>query len=292
MLRAIAAILGILVLAVAALVISLAVNAYFAARAQDRAQYVALGSSFTAGPGVTARAPGSPIVCARSKDNYPHLLARKRRLALVDMSCSGAATKQVLQGGQLLQPAQLSAVNAETELVTITIGGNDVFYVGNLFALGCDTGTPLLLRPLGVCRVRPDAQVEESFAELPGHLAQIAAEVHARAPKARLVFVDYFTVLPGSGTCERLGLGVEAADRMRAVARRLADLTRDAALGSHAELLDLASLSAAHNVCAPDPWVVGRHPGRLIVPLHPNLEGMQAAADALDQLLDRPATAE
>jgi lysophospholipase L1-like esterase len=289
LLRIIAAIFGIVFLAVAVLGIGLVANAYFDGRAaHGRARYVALGSSFVAGPGITRRAPGSAIICARSDDNYPHLLARKRHLDLVDMSCSGSATQHVLQGGQLFQPAQLGALNEETELVTITIGGNDVFYVGNLFALGCDTTTSWLLRLIGSCRVRPDEQVDQRFAELPGHLAQIAAEVHARAPKARLVFVNYFTVLPESGTCERLGLGVQAADRMRVVAKRLADATRDAASSGHAELFDLASLSAAHNVCGQDPWLLGRLPGRFMVPLHPTLEGMKAAADALDQLLDKP----
>jgi lysophospholipase L1-like esterase len=293
MFKKIAIFMGKLILLIAALGMGLVANAWYANRPQVRPQYVALGSSFVAGPSIGQRAAASPIACARSNDNYPHLLARRRHLALVDRSCSGANTRHVLQGGQLLQPAQLDAVNQATELVTVTIGGNDVSYVGNLVALGCDANTRLLVRLLGACRVKPEAQVEQGFAALPSQLRQIASEVHLRAPKARLVFVNYFTVLPESGTCKRLGLGVEAADRMRAVARRLADVTRDAAVATHAELLDLASLSAAHHVCAPDPWLQGMHPeGRFTVPLHPNLEGMQAAAEALDQLLDKSAIAQ
>lgn len=294
MLKKIAILLAVIAFCIVALGIGFAVNLYHAGRAQtDKPQYVALGSSFAAGPGVTQRVPGSPVVCARSRDNYAHLLARKRQLSLVDMSCSGATTKQVLESGWMLQPAQISAVNEDTELVTVTIGGNDVSYMGNLIALGCDANTGRVVRFLGGCRVKTAAQLEKSFAALPNQLTRIATEVHQRAPKARLIFVNYFTVLPESGTCERLGLSADAANQMRAVAKRLADITREVALNNHADLLDLANLSASHNDCAADPWLRGMHPegGMLAAPLHPNLEGMQAVADALNQLLNQPGAA-
>jgi lysophospholipase L1-like esterase len=294
-LKKIAIFLGLVVLAAVVLGIGFAVNLYHAGRAHTgKPQYVALGSSFAAGPGITEREPGSPVVCARSNDNYAHLLARQRQLSLVDMSCSGATTKQVLEDGWMLQPAQISVVTAGTELVTVTIGGNDVSYMGNLVALGCDANTGRVVRFLGGCRVKTAEQLEKSFAALPNQLTRIAAEVHQRAPKARLVFVNYFTVLPESGTCERLGLSADAADQMRAVAKRLADITREVALSNHAELLDLASLSASHNDCAADPWLRGMHPegGLLAAPLHPTLEGMQAVAAALNQLLNQPRAAQ
>ena len=274
--------------------IGLAVHLYSAGRNHsEKPQYVAMGSSFAAGPGVTERASGSPITCGRSKDNYPHLLARKRQLSLVDMSCSGAITKHILEDGPMLQPAQISAIDAETELVTITIGGNDVSYMGNLMALGCDASTGSVERFLGACHVKAAEQVERNFAELPGRLTKIATEIHARAPKARLVFLNYFTVLPESGTCKRLGLSVEAVDKMRVVAQRLADTIRDAALSNRAELFDLSSLSAPHNVCANDPWLQGRHTGSfLIAPLHPNLQGMEVTAEALNQFLNKPSVAQ
>ncbi|WP_161554161.1 SGNH/GDSL hydrolase family protein [Stenotrophobium rhamnosiphilum] len=292
--RIVAKLFGVLVLFVVLAGIGLAVHLYYAGRTHsENPQYVALGSSFAAGPGITERAPGSPITCGRSKDNYPHLLARKQQLSLVDVTCSGAITKYILEDGPMLQPAQINAVSEETELVTVTIGGNDVSYMGNLMALGCDASTGSVERFLGVCRVKSVEKVDKDFAALPSRLTKIANEVHARAPKARLIFVNYFTVLPESGTCKRLELSVEAADRMRMVAQRLASTIHDVALNNHAEVLDLSSLSASHNVCAKDPWLQGRHTGSFfIAPLHPNLEGMEATAEALNQLLDKPSAAQ
>ena len=55
-------------------------------------QYVAMGSSFGAGPGLTPRAPGSPRRAGRSAGDYAHLVARALRLDLWDVTYSGATT--------------------------------------------------------------------------------------------------------------------------------------------------------------------------------------------------------
>lgn len=58
-------------------------------------EYVALGCSFAAGLGLGAREPGSPWVCMRSTNGYPHVLARLTGLRLVDMTCSGSTTEHI-----------------------------------------------------------------------------------------------------------------------------------------------------------------------------------------------------
>jgi len=85
-------------------------------------------------------------------------------LSLVDVTCSGATTADVLRAGQFDQPAQLDAVSDETQLVTVTIGGNDVFYMANLIAISCGPDTSAARRVLGGCVIRPDAQVAARFA--------------------------------------------------------------------------------------------------------------------------------
>lgn len=250
--------------------------------------YVALGSSYASGPGLAPRSPGSPFLCGRSDGNYAHILARKRKLALVDVTCAGATTEHVLRGSQYFQSAQVDAVSADTRLVTMTIGGNDVSYLGNLSALSCDGRPSLLGLVSGGCEPVADAKVEKAFAGLRAKLEAISAEVHRRAPRARILFVNYLTVLPPTGTCSRLGLTVADADRMRTIAARLAAVTKDAARASDAGLVDLATLSRDHGVCATAPWLNARHPtGALTAPLHPNTAGMHAAAAAIDASLSR-----
>jgi len=89
-------------------------------------QYVAMGSSFGAGPGLTPRAPESPRRAGRSASNYAHLVARALGLDLRDVTYSGATTGDILRTSARGQPAQLDAVTPATRLVTLTGGGNDV----------------------------------------------------------------------------------------------------------------------------------------------------------------------
>jgi lysophospholipase L1-like esterase len=253
------------------------------ASAAGTAQYVALGSSFAAGPGITPSVPDSPPRCARSTENYAHVLARHRKLSLVDATCSGATTVDVIRGGQFGLPAQLDAVTAQTQLITVTIGGNDVFFMANLIAMSCDRNSAP--RQPGGCTIRPDAEVEARFASLANSLHQIVTIARQRNPMVRVIFVNYFTVLPEQGTCALVALTAEQADHVRGVAARLAAITRKVAQESGADLLDAGSLSRTHNACSGDPWVLGAHPhGVSIPPFHPNREAMQAVGDALAKM--------
>jgi lysophospholipase L1-like esterase len=252
----------------------------------DAPQYVAMGSSYAAGPGILPMDPGSPLRCARSAENYAHVLARLRGLSLRDVTCSGATTVDVNRGGQFSLPPQLDAVTPETQLVTVTIGGNDVFFMANLMAMSCDRASGLP----ATCTVRPDAEVEARFGGLADSLRQIVAGARRRSSNVRVVFVTYFTVLPQQGTCQRIALTVEQADHMRGVAARLLAITRQIAQQTGAGLLDVTALSRTHNGCSSGPWVAGAHreQGSLIPPFHPTLEAMRAVGAALNDYLALP----
>lgn len=286
--KRILALLGYAAVALVLALVAFAVHLYFEGRpAQGRPQYVAMGSSFAAGPAITTAAPDSPWFCARSRDNYAHQFARLRGLSLVDVSCGGATTHHILDGGQLMQPAQIDAVTAETELVTITIGGNDLAYLGNMMALACNDATPWYIRAIGGCHVRSAEETQQKLQPLFERLVAIIGEVRRRAPNAQVVLVNYLSLLPESGSCPRLGLSEEAAAQMRVMANQLAEVTYAAAEGHGALLLDAQRLSLGHDVCAAEPWANGLHPpkGLLGAPLHPTLEGMTAIAGGLDAFL-------
>jgi lysophospholipase L1-like esterase len=259
-------------------------------------EYVALGSSFAAGPGVTTRAFNSPNLCIRSNDNYAHILARMRGLNLTDVTCSGATTKEVLVGGQYFQPAQMNAVNNNTKLVTVTIGGNDVFYLGSLLAWSCandPSAMPVFWRLGGACKANSSAQVEQAFSHLEQNRKEIAAEVHRRALQARLVFVDYTTVLPDSGACKQIPLTEAQMQTGREVAKRLSAITQKVAQETHSDFVLASRLTHGHDVCSAEPWVFSfQFTSNPLVygPLayHPKEQAMQAIARALDKLLDTP----
>ncbi|MGI8451271.1 MAG: GDSL-type esterase/lipase family protein, partial [Streptosporangiaceae bacterium] len=95
-------------------------------------RYVAMGSSFAAGPGIPVRAPGSPRRAGRSASNYAHVVARALGLDLHDVTYSGATTSDILRPSAAGRAAQLDAVTPATRLVTLTAGGNDVGYLPRL----------------------------------------------------------------------------------------------------------------------------------------------------------------
>jgi len=237
-------------------------------------RYVALGSSMAAGPGIPPRAAGSPFRAGRSGNNYPHLVARQLGFDLVDVTYSGATTAHLLRDKQHGQPPQLEALNGTEELVTVTIGGNDVGYVPALTA----AGMPRILRPRKL--LDPDAREAELDA-LPPKLAEVAAAVRTRAPKARVLFVDYLTLLPPHGPAS--GLDPAHVELGRYIGDRLAEATAEAAEASGCEIVRASRASRDHHPWSPSPWANGPGlplPGRPM-PFHPNELGMRAVAELI-----------
>jgi lysophospholipase L1-like esterase len=243
--------------------------------------YVALGSSFAAGIGLGARAPGSPLHCLRTKAGYPALVAQRTRLALVDMTCSGSTTGNILDGGQMLLGPQLAAIGPDVRLVTITSGGNDVSYIGDLMAASGRMGR---LAGWWHGAVKPPA--DRPYALVEANLKTILARVRARAPQARIIVVSYPAVFPATGNCAETGVSDRQGQISRSVAARLAAATRSAVAGSGATLIDMDVLSVGHDVCSDSPWVNGAVPADG-APFHPNAAGSAAIAASIIAVMTR-----
>jgi lysophospholipase L1-like esterase len=246
-------------------------------------KYVAMGSSFAAGPGIPPYVDATPAPCMRSSMNYANQLAKRKGFTLLDVGCSGATTAH-LTGPRNTIPPQLSAVDAETDLVTITIGGNDLGYIGRLGAASCAG----LAAPGATCNAIPSPPAEQTYADLAARMDHIAKEVRRRAPSARLIFVDYLAVLPATGTCAATPLSPAEADIAREVARRLAAITAKAASDNGADIVKASDLSRGHDACGNEAWMWGYpRPGAPVggTQYHPNAAGMTAVADALEKLL-------
>lgn len=251
------------------------------AQAQSLAggRYVSMGSSFAAGPGIAPYQDGAPARCARSTRNYANQLAAKRGLTLVDVGCSGARTAALLQPwGEL--PAQIDAVTADTRLVTITIGGNDIGYIGGLYGASC--------RMRAEANCAPESSPSETdYATLKAAMIGAITAIRTRAPKAQVVLVEYPAVLPAQGACAATPLTDTAADAARAKAARLLVITREAADASGATVIATSEFSRGHDACAAQPWMNGYPAPAGAAPYHPNLAAMTAIAEALDRALPR-----
>jgi lysophospholipase L1-like esterase len=270
-------------LAAAALAISVAVPAAPPANAVAASaglNYVAMGSSFAAGPGIPPAQPGSgATACSRSGGNYPSVVARDIGAVLTDASCSGATTANVLTDGQSGQPPQISAVTGATQVVTVTIGGNDVNYLGSLGAYTCqnDGGSG--------CASVDRAAIDRTFSQLAGRIQNVVNAVRGTAPGARVYLVNYFTILPTSGTCAGVPLTTDQLAYERSIAARLEQATSAAATATNATLVDLAAASRGHDACSTDPWVETGHPPAGRSSYHPNEAGMRAAAALVETAL-------
>jgi len=214
--------------------------------------YVALGSSYAAGTRLPEPATDWAAQCGQGSGSYARQVAAALNLKLIDRSCGGAVNTDILKGGQFGLPAQIDGLTADTRLVTITGGGNDVRFVSDNSLFNCR------LKNLTTCAEAPAGfDLERAFADLELSDRALIAEIRRRAPLARIVIADYPTITPLVGTCDALGLSLEDAATMRERARRLSALTAKVAADAGVDLVKASDLTLSHNACSPEPWVWG-----------------------------------
>jgi lysophospholipase L1-like esterase len=247
-------------------------------------RYVALGSSMAAGPGIRPRAAGAPRWSGRSARNYPHLLAERLSLELVDVTFSGATTAHVLADHQHGRPPQLTALDGSEDLVTVTIGGNDVGYVPLLMAASLPSAARRVPLLGGLISELLDRDTRDrALADAFDSLCAVGTALRRRAPGARVFFVDYLTILPPAGA-PAPPLPQPDADLGRHVAATLERLTAEAAAATGCGVVGAAAASRDHHAWSAEPWTT--RPARFGVPLpgrpaplHPNGAGMRAVAE-------------
>lgn len=241
--------------------------------------YVAMGDSFSAGPFIgTMRT--DPEGCARSRDNYPAFLADWLDVAsYTDVTCSAATTADLyapmtMFNGGTTGP-QIDAVSADTELVTLGIGGND---------FGIYDG---LIRCQQAGAVCPVDQLGADARKVAGRVEQAVRRISKVAPDAEVLVVGYPDILPTEGTCNAVGASAEVLGPVTEVAGLLNASLRKGAEAAGASYVDMEAVSAGHDVCAKGrAWVNGpRFRAGIAAPFHPKINGMRAVAtEAFRQL--------
>jgi lysophospholipase L1-like esterase len=247
--------------------------------ATPTAQYVALGDSYAAAPGVPpADTAADAATCFRSAANYAHLLAEAEGLDLVDATCSGATSGDVLD-------EQLASVQPTTELVTVGIGGNDFDLFTQLIAscIGAaqsdPTGSP--------CTDAVAADVTTTLPRIGKNVGRVLDAVTAAAPDAQVVVVGYPTLLPPTGSCpDRVPLAAGDYPFVNEVTSGLSGELRRAARQRGLTFVDLAGPSRGHDICSTDPWVNGAATAPDgTIPFHPFAAEQEAVARLVARVL-------
>lgn len=247
--------------------------------------YVAMGSSFAAGPGLGAAVQGAPKYSGRSELNYPHLVAAELDLRLSDASFSGATIVGLLQGetlpsGVAMAP-QVNALTPSTKLVTITGGGNDVGYISRILQGSLPAPLSWLPSVRGARReFDTPAQTDAKFAGLDRAMRELVAEVRRRSPQAEIALVEYLSLLPPDAGTPVGRFPPELADWARGTAARLAALTASVGAETGCIVVPVAAASASHHAWSAEQWTRRLQFSRTRgAPYHPTPAGMRAVAE-------------
>lgn len=246
--------------------------------------YVAMGDSAAAAPLVPNQ--GSPTGCFKSTNNYPSVLARTiGARSFTDVTCSGARTEHLLSRAQSTRsgpvPPQLDAVAADTQLVTITIGGNDVDLSTN--AATCRRAS-LAEAPCSDDFVVDGVDtVSEAIDDEADGWAALIGAVRAKAPGARIVLVGYGSYIRPQGCFPAEPINPVDAAYFQAKLDELDDRQQRVAGENGVEYFDPRPLSAGHDLCAPpaERYFEGFAPANPAAPLHPNRLGANVFGTAL-----------
>src|SRR4051794_39616148 len=152
---------------------------------------MALGDSYSAASGTLPPDLTAPPDCARSTVNYPHDIAARIGARLIDVSCGAAETKDYFAAQYPGVAPQLDALRADTQLVTMTIGGNDSGVFIDAIA-DCGTAGLSTLGQGSPCQDRYGSSFQDTITSTTyPALVNALRAVRARAPQARVAILGY-----------------------------------------------------------------------------------------------------
>lgn len=255
----------------------------------DPVRYLTLGDSYSSGeaaPNNDGTYDGG--ACHRSSNAWASWVDQRRaRLDLVaNNACSGAKTG-ALTGPFKRQPAQVSAFrkqDADVDLVTLTIGGNDINFGGLI--RNCVTSSACGFSLDKTRQGLDDAEglatiLRRTYAKV---IEKIAA---ANMVDAHLVVVGYPAIFPATTGAKRkcLWLSGRELKAARRLAVRLDAVIEKAAVSKGASYISTLNALRGHEECSKDPWMypIGRSGGDQRG--HPTLPGQRALANVVARAL-------
>lgn len=216
-----------------------------------RADYVAVGDSYTAGTGAGPFA--TPLPCLQSHPGYVDVVGATGRVALVaNAACHGALLNTTAPGGvpsvvvQIGGLAGAGSLSAGTELVSITAGANDVGF--NTVLLTC------AYQPQN-CAAALQAS-KDALVPLRQGLAATYWTVRQAAPTAKIAVLGYPRLFdPAVGVAginpAILAALNQATDDLNAA---ISGAVADANVG--AQFISVTGRFTGHAANSADPWIV------------------------------------
>ena len=253
------------------------------------APYVALGDSYAAFGDQTGLDP-EVDPCLRSETNYPSALVETAGIEeYADVTCGGAVISDLVEGQHEGVAPQLDALGAETDLVTLSIGGNDA---GFSRIVGCITQhLPSQTMPQD-CRAALDTTVREAIEAVYGErgtIDQVYEQIADAAPEARVVATQYMPLMPDTDGCAfTAAIGQDNLDWSREITRAI-NTAVDEAAERHGHDSVLPTSDIDRSACA-DPdvrWTQfladdpADEDGTGAAAFHPTTLGQAAMAEAI-----------
>jgi hypothetical protein len=248
--------------------------------------YAMLGDSYSSGEGTGTydaktdnyKTPQGKNNGHRSRYSYNRVFAAGTTSfasanTRVDVACSGALINDFYttnrKGKCPNEPGQRTALNADTSLVTLTFGGNDLGFEPILTdCVKAGLGQKLRL-PLGkACEKKDSATFQANLATLEdptssGGWPQLFSAIRADAPNAEVVVLGYphlfIGTTPGStGRCNADGWILDSdQDWLNSVADQLDSGLQAAAAQAGFDYISTTGAFAGHELCTSSSWFTG-----------------------------------
>jgi lysophospholipase L1-like esterase len=234
-------------------------------------QYVALGDSYAAGIGAPPYVSSSDD-CLQSNKGYPALLDSEKHIHLqVNATCPGATTSTVSN-------TQLSELTPGVELVTLTVGGNDLGFADLA----------------GICTPEPQqpecgnaiAAVPGKLTDLYSNLTDLLGDVADAAPKALIAVTGYPYLVESTAPYDPVLITAinKATAGLNTTIEAAVNATRKDT-GANIIYVDVTVPFARHGIgCTVTNCLFINAPAAVppgAVPFHPNADGYRAYADAI-----------
>lgn len=227
--------------------------------------YVALGDSYAAGQGAEPYLDS----CLRSPSSYPALADASRWVRLVqNAACSGASGDDVVA-------KQLKRLSPDTDVVTLTVGGNNLDLPR--LVLACSTSELACATALAERQaLLTQALIDPASSPLVADLTATIDAIQAKAPNATIYVTGYPLLFDPAFSNPALAFAVNSLTVM------LNMIIENVAEAKGATYVDVTGAFAGHGIGSGDPWF-NFDPTNPFDPenLHPNAAGYVAYYTAL-----------